>query len=582
MKIIFVLISILIISLAGGSNESLNIINSSEILNKFKNNEDVNYDAKLIDGNLLFNNSLNNKSSPIHFNITIENSTIVGDVNLSYTKFNKVSFFNSTFTGSIIAKNSFFNDANFSFCKIYDKVDFTRSRFQSSAKFDETNINKSAIFLSCEFHSLADFKGTNFKDIADFRKVKFFNDLDFNEIIVKRDAYFSESVFSGNSTFSKVNFKGRTSFVDCIFSEKVYFRVVTFNLASDFRNVCFKKGATFSSCEFNEDCAMQGWNASGPIGINHAIFGEDAKFQDSNFFNYTCCYCEFKRGCDFSNSTFKGDANFKFSKFGGDPDFSDVIFGKTVDLSNCIFNNTLRLKRSNFTGSVNLMDSVFHGDVFAEDAIFNGILSMNRTQYSCLYVRWSNLKKGILYNETAYHSLIKNFKNLGLFSDANECYYAFMSEVGTQTAQQSISVHSLFYFFIYSISRSLYGFGTKPEYPLIWSGILIFVFAFYWYYKYRSVTTGSIFDRYGVVESKKGVTVTVDMQSEFTRLLDAIKLSLNIFLSGTKLFFDPPEIPKRLTGSRIWMKRIYLVERTLGAGFFFLFFFAISKMLLSY
>lgn len=582
MKVIVILISILFISLAGGSNESLNLVSANEILDKFVSDMNVNYDSKIIKGDLIFNDSFNGHNEHIISNITIENSIIEGDVNISDMKFYRVSFFNSTFEGNFIALNCIYNDVNFSACNFRGIADFGRSRFFNKASFEKIFIKEKAQFSSCEFLSLVDFHDALFDNNADFSDIKFRSESNFKSITFKRHADFSESVFYKNCSFYGANFEWAAYFANCIFQKMVDFSTSLFNYTSDFSNANFFDGAKFSGCQFINGITMELSNANGFMDINNAIFGEDATFLNSRFADFRCSNCEFRKRCDFYKSEFKGDAIFKDSHFLGDSEFSEVKFEKKVDLSNCVFNNTLMLKRSNLTGSANLMNSVFKKDILADDAIFNGRLNMNQTQYGKMYVRWFNLRKGIQYNETAYYLLIKNFKDLGLFSDANECYYAFMSEMSNQTAHLSFSAHSILYSLLYSLSRFLYGFGTKPEYPLIWSGLFILIFAFYWLHIYKNITVGSIFDRYGTLKNNVGAPANGNIYSEFMRLFTAIKFSLNIFLSGTKLFFDPPELPKKLTGSRIWMKRIYLAERTLGAGFFFLFFFAISKMLLSY
>jgi hypothetical protein len=61
--------------------------------------------------------------------------------------------------------------------------------------------------------------------------------------------------------------------------------------------------------------------------------------------------------------------------------------------------------------------------------------------------------------------------------------------------------------------------------------------------------------------------------------IEAARFSATVFLSGTKLFVDPPKCPK-LRGCGFIsrnVKHIFTLERTLGALFFFLLFFAISR-----
>jgi len=52
--------------------------------------------------------------------------------------------------------------------------------------------------------------------------------------------------------------------------------------------------------------------------------------------------------------------------------------------------------------------------------------------------------------------------------------------------------------------------------------------------------------------------------------------SIEIFLSGTKLFIDPPEVPVNSEVQSI-IKLIFILERIAGALFSILFFLAVSE-----
>jgi hypothetical protein len=57
---------------------------------------------------------------------------------------------------------------------------------------------------------------------------------------------------------------------------------------------------------------------------------------------------------------------------------------------------------------------------------------------------------------------------------------------------------------------------------------------------------------------------------------DIIGFSVTVFLSGTKLFIDPPAMPRIIGRSRSMIKKTFILERVLGALFSVLFFIAIS------
>ena len=59
-------------------------------------------------------------------------------------------------------------------------------------------------------------------------------------------------------------------------------------------------------------------------------------------------------------------------------------------------------------------------------------------------------------------------------------------------------------------------------------------------------------------------------------LADILGYSVTVFLSGPRVFIDPPLLPKIEGRSRSLMKKAFILERVLGALFSVLFFIAIS------
>lgn len=58
-------------------------------------------------------------------------------------------------------------------------------------------------------------------------------------------------------------------------------------------------------------------------------------------------------------------------------------------------------------------------------------------------------------------------------------------------------------------------------------------------------------------------------------LTNILGYSVTVFLSGTRIFIDPPPLPRIEGRSRSWMKKAFILERVLGALFSVLFFIAI-------
>jgi hypothetical protein len=82
----------------------------------------------------------------------------------------------------------------------------------------------------------------------------------------------------------------------------------------------------------------------------------------------------------------------------------------------------------------------------------------------------------------------------------------------------------------------------------------------------------SSFERYGQQEGKRPCT----WRGEPRALADALIFSATLFLSGTGLFVDPPQMPQMRRLSLSQAKAAYIADRVLGAFFSILFFLAIS------
>ena len=390
------------------------------------------------------------------------------------------------------------------------------------------------------------------------------------------DPQILEKQLSKNTRISKVQhiqanlilqkriFYGGAGFGKCNFTKDVDFSKSLFNSSLSFLSANFSKNASFSRGTFS-DAVFKDSSFFGEADLSDCKFKKQCNFLSSDFHgNFIMSGTEFLENADFSLSKFLNDVDFKNSKFSKKAEFVGVRFEKNADFSGCIFNESLNLRKSIFNGTTSFTDSDINGNLLAEEAHFNDALNLNRTKYKNIYIKWDNVGT-VKYNETAYYLLISNFKNLGLFSDANKCYYDFMSEMANQSKYQTFAGRPDTFLpsFVYLFAKELYGFGTKPELPLIYSTALILFFALIWHFKYLSSSTrsGNIYDRYGSAKNgNKALSSNGNLYSGFLRFINALTFSINIFLSGTKLFVDPPEMPKRTKGSQIWMNRIYLLE----------------------
>jgi hypothetical protein len=187
---------------------------------------------------------------------------------------------------------------------------------------------------------------------------------------------------------------------------------------------------------------------------------------------------------------------------------------------------------------------------------------LTHAKYEKLYIKWDNIHK-LAYDNTAYQLLIENLRNLGFNKDADNCYYQFRVD---QFQHWQPEIQDSLAYSIDGMAWISYGYGKKPHYPFIWSLIFIGFFGFFW----RSMGLGTR-EWPPVARLKNG------NNNNGKLLLHALAFSLTVFLSGTKLFIDPPNIPVLQGRWASIVRPAFIIERVLGAFFSILFFLAIGE-----
>jgi uncharacterized protein YjbI with pentapeptide repeats len=607
----FWLLMIIIVMLTncGGAKESMKEIPASLISSKIISGEEVNIDNAIIQGNLSPKDSGENKQTVINYPIKITNSVIAGKINFNGCEFkNELSLENTSITDGVYFESSIFNEladfkktqfnknAIFSHATFMDRAYFDNAKFLDSrymADFSNVDFDKVTEFQSSNFEK-ATFQNSNFNDDVSFRYATFngsSSPINFRDSTFKKDVDFAHSTFPG-ADFETAKFEGTVNFARSIFKGEFTFpRAGSFALGND-NPFILPKAVRFSGCIF----------------LDKAWFPNGKYLQLSDFSN-----CNFNDS-DFSKSIFLAESTFEHSQFHKDANFENCQFNKTAKFTGCKFH-----------GNASFNESRFSDDAIFDDASFEKALYLIRTKYARFYIRWNSIsEKGRLgYSETAYQLLIDNFKNLGFIEDANDCYFRFMVdrflhrespasslrrslEAIAESSLSSISgmgkaissapnllvrsasfakswnwtegdaqisgaqewTESSFIWLIDLLLWHLNGYGKKPANPLMWSIGLIILFTFIWLcislMKPRDV------DEYSPPNSRSSI---------FRLFFDEFRFSSTLFLSGTKLFVDPPELTEK-KGKMSGVKFIYYTERILGALFSFLFFVAITGMII--
>src|SRR5271157_2336375 len=403
-------------------------------------------------------------------------------------------------------------------------------------------VQASEILAKIKAGQPAEFDNCIIEGDLNLRALKIDGPVHFNHTIFRDSAIFASATFKGTAYFMSSTFNGNADFLSSTFNGKAYFVFSTFNREARFRSTTFNDKVDFESSTFN-----------GNAYFLSSTFNGLANFSYSTFNGATY----------FWGSSFNGTASFWFSTFNGNVDFLSSAFKGEAYFDNTIFN-----KVASFDGVIFEQNTVFDSSQFKENALldntsFQSRLSLTKTRYNKLFIRWHAIEGVLVYDDAAYMSLLNNFKDLGYFDDYDSCYFQYRKEhrghpwplIGNLVEP----VEKCIDFFL----EVFYGYGTRPFNAVSFSIAIIGVFGIFW----RAIGVGGLDDVTG--EDDKG-------WEKPDGIFDVLSFSTTIFLSGTKLFIDPPVIPKIKGRSRSIVKKVFIVERILGALFSILFFLAIS------
>jgi hypothetical protein len=481
--------------------------------------------------------------------------------------------------------------AQFDNCIIIGDLDLSSLKIEGPANFRRTIFRNSVNFGYTIFNGTADFRDTLFVENASFFNSSFKGPADFQHTL------FNGSVDIRISTFdSQVNFEGSK------FNGTVDFWNSTFNGLASFRNSTFINNVNFGMSRFSD------------IYFGNTMFNNTASFLFTTFNGPARVSSTFNGYADFRGSTFNSKAEFRGSKFNGYADFFNTTFNNevlffdskfnTTDFTAAKFNKEAFFDDAQFNGITNFYKSQFKEDASFEKTIFKGRLILIRTKYNKFYIRWSNIENSLIYDETAYLLIIENFKKIGYFDDSDNAYYQFRKE---QFLHRNFieTIQAFFMSLILLGAWIFYGFGKMPILPFLWSIFFTGIFGVFWIAislpspkyaikKYNldkglsrrafslffipiiSIISRIVSSRVDLEASKMAIDEYDQVGKWPSKMIDAFIFSFTIFLSGTKVFVDPPAVPVIPGRSQSLIRIAFLFERMLGAFFSILFFMAIG------
>ncbi len=435
------------------------------------------------------------------------------------------------------------------------KIDIINSRIYGQMKGNGICFRKAVNFQNTLFFNELDLSDAIFQDKIDLsytisrKKIDFSNaifqdEIDLSKTISMKEIGFSNAIFN-DFTCREASFSSAL-FEDAIFnsSNQINFEKSTF-VDLRFQSVYFESQANFDSCKFN-----------GSTDFSYTIFSSAPIFTEASFLgDILFNYAEFKEDVDFSHLSFDRSI-----------DCSDANFSNLADFSNTRFNNFALFRNADFRGDAFFDNARFNNDAFFDNASFDKDISLNQTYYQRLYARWSCLEKGLKYNDEAFLSLIENYKNLGWFEDADNCYYKYRIEYARHAYDISLPPISEllnnpedyithWYYLLNNIILKLVdflfmvinGYGVRPFRPLILIIFIIPAFGFIYWYK-DNVSFSS-----------------------------AIKFSAVVFLAGSgKLFVQAPDYKPKSSFKKV----MFYLELIIGMVIFIALLVAFSKTVL--
>ncbi|MDD1741050.1 MAG: pentapeptide repeat-containing protein [Methanothrix sp.] len=278
--------------------------------------------------------------------------------------------------------------------------------------------------------------------------VRFMKLADFADAYFDASSSFIAASFSGDSSFSSAEFRGDAAFLGASFAADV-----------DFDDARFIRSGSFRAARF-EDVRFFETEFSGQVTFLSALFSGNATFAATRF----------QSDVVFRQARFLMGSTFGLSSFAGLADFGAVQFNQTAFFGGVKFSDLAYFASARLGGDLILEGARLYSmqleDVeFAEQSEIN----LNSTDFTKFVVRWSTIGSRMVYNGAAYLALVKNYKSLEWFDDADSCYYQYR-RIGQSLTPWGWSKLSDI------VSWLSCGYGVRVSYTVFWCLFTILFF----------------------------------------------------------------------------------------------------------
>lgn len=318
----------------------------------------------------------------------------------------------------------------------------------------------------------------------------------------------SGSLFQDRVIVNKYVFLQFVAFKGCVFAGDVYFAKTSFNQTTNFDDVTFE----------------------GKVHFHDVVFNGIATFENANFHNEVY----------FMNSTFENFTRFWKASFEKPACFFENSFNGHTQFGYGFFNSTGNFYRSKFNNQTFFTGCIFNEDIILTDAEFSDEVSFLFAEFKNFHVRWSQIKNFIRADYLFISRLIRNFEELRLLCDADECYLYLKNNERVNKAWYERYPE---YWFI----QQTCGYGVEPLLPLRAGLVVIALFAIpYYLIKIRE-------PKWALGAGLKRIRI---------KAWNAFYFSVNTFVSGAPIEWTPEDTR---SSKRHYLFRILTtVERIFG------------------
>jgi len=250
--------------------------------------------------------------------------------------------------------------------------------------------------------------------------------------VVKSPISITNSELRGDLNFSNIIFRKSVDFVGTFFgiqfSSGTNFRGAQFSDSAVFKGARFSGNAGFFKAQFGGDAHFGGVQFNGDAYFGWAQFSSYAWFDRARFGGFVH-FRKVQFSCDDANfigAQFSGDVDFREAQFSGSTYFMDARFS---DNRNSVSN----FENTSFNGSTSFVDTQFgsYTDFRAAQFNNNNSLDLVHARFDRLEIEWDSIHH-LNCDGTVYIALVRNFRDLAQFDDADDCYYKYRDEIRAQ------------------------------------------------------------------------------------------------------------------------------------------------------